>query len=485
MTTLSKARQNALYADSIVDVRDYGAVCNGVADDVTEFAAAVSSLAVSGGIVQIPQGTMYAASGLSVPAPVNIKGQGPAHHAFYDAGDEAGTTILITGAAAGHCLTLGGNQGGQGNMSVEDISIYSAGSAAVASVVRLAGVLHPYMKNVEIDKLDNTNGIGLHLTRDTSGNLTLYGDFINLKIGGIDTALQITNDQNTNAFHGGSIGGRVRSFLIEGPITEPIGNAFFGTSFEGTYSTAMEHLWIPAGENVYGYTRNTAGMYVVKLGKLTGAKNTTFNGCYFELGGTPATYNDGVNGVASLAAVVSVEAGATSTDFQNCSFNGCYLLDRGVNTKVTGFITSPNFSGRAPVAMLYKTGVATAIGATTYTSIPFATAVIDSTNFYAWNAGSVVVDILRDGYYEFDVTLNTENWGAAAAWGHLRVTAGGLFFYGPHQPPDAGGNLVGFTCRGIALISAGGTIKVEAFMGEAVSVVADGSYNRLTVKRID
>jgi hypothetical protein len=29
------------------------------------------------------------------------------------------------------------------------------------------------------------------------------------------------------------------------------------------------------------------------------------------------------------------------------------------------------------------------------------------------------------------------------------------------------------------------TIKVEAFMGEAVTVVTDGSYNRLTVKRIE
>ena len=32
MTTLSKARQNALYADTVVNVKDYGAVGDGVTD---------------------------------------------------------------------------------------------------------------------------------------------------------------------------------------------------------------------------------------------------------------------------------------------------------------------------------------------------------------------------------------------------------------------------------------------------------------------
>jgi len=466
-----------------VSVKDFGAVCDGVTDDAAEFAAAVSSLAVSGGIVQIPQGAMYAASGLSVPAPVNIKGQGPAHHAFYDAGDEAGTTILITGAASGHCLTLGGNQGAQGNMSVEDISIYSAGSAAVASVVRLAGVLHPYMKNVEIDKLDNTNGIGLHLTKDTDGNLTLYGDFINLKIGGIDTALQITNDQNTNSFHGGSIGGRVRAFLIEGPITDPLGTLFNGTSFEGTYSTAMEHEWVAAGEHVYGVARNTAGYYVVKLGKLTGGNSTTFNGCYFEIGGTPATYNDGVHGVASLYPVIEVGTGAKNTQFINCSWN-CYLLDRGLRTRADGFQAIPDYWTKQPPVSVRRSSVATAIGATSFTAIPFASALAEDTNSFYWDSGNTRLEVLIDGFYEINVQVVTENWAAAQAWGYLRITAGGQIFQGPNQPPDAGGNLIGFTCHAALYMQTGDSIKVEAFMGEAVDVVADVTYNRLTVKKL-
>jgi hypothetical protein len=53
MTTLSKARQNALYADSVINVKDYGAVGDGVANDTAALQAAHNT----GLLVYYPAGT--------------------------------------------------------------------------------------------------------------------------------------------------------------------------------------------------------------------------------------------------------------------------------------------------------------------------------------------------------------------------------------------------------------------------------------------
>lgn len=461
---------------------DTGAVGTGSpTDDQPEIAQAITNLATGGGLLEFDSKTYYANAALSSPASVNLKGKGPAHHAFYQTGSVAGTVLLIKGSAAGDCLTLGGAAGGRGNFGIEDMSVYSSGSAAIQSIVRCAGVLHPALKNVEIGGKDVTDGVGLLLNRDASGNATIYGDFTHLKIINVDTGLKISNAMNANTFHGGSIQGHVRAFLIEAPVTIPLSNRFLGTQFEATYSTAMEHEYLAPGTQIAGYTENTAGLYVVKLGKLTGAGSTTFDGCYFEIGSTPATYNDGSHGVLTLVPVVEVGTGVTNTLFDNCEW-ACYLLDRGTRTRADGLLAGPDYWTKSPPISVRRSSIAGVVPATTWTVVDFATALTEDGTF-SWNAVTKVLSVLRAGLYDMSTMVAIDGWAAAQDWCQCRITCGGTVWQGLNMPPYKAGDTYHTFARAVQRLAAGDTIKVEVFTGEATTILGDAAYNHLIVKQ--
>jgi hypothetical protein len=449
-------------------------------DDKAEIDQAVTNLASAGGKLEFGSKTYYCNSApATIPATVNLEGKGPAHHAFYDAGTTAGSVLLIKGSAAGYCLTVGGGASGRGMFGVRDMSIYSSGTAAITGIVKLAGVLHPYWQNVEIAGLDSTNGVGLDLLRDASNNPTIYGTFNHLKIVEVDTGLQIDGDCNKNTFISCSIQGKVRAFWIKATSQTPQGVSFHGGAMEATYSTSMEHEWIAAGTHIYGVGQNTAGVYVVKLGKITGADSTTFDSVYFEIGSVPATYDDGSHGVLSLYPVVEVGTGVTNTKFDNCDWN-CYLLDRGTRTRVDGFLTGSDYWTKAPPRSIRRSSAATAVPATTYTPIPFATALEEDSGAFFWDTGNTRLEVLRAGFYRISCQVVLDTWGANSDWAHIRIVAGGTTFYGPNVP-HLGTNIQGVTCEVALSLAVGATIKVEAFTGEDTTVLNDASYNRLMV----
>ena len=86
-----------------VNVRDFGAVGDGQADETSAFQAALNSLGPSGGVVEIPQG-MYRFSGsLNIPQSVTLRGPWnsvTAHNGCRDRGlpkpTDDGATLLVT-----------------------------------------------------------------------------------------------------------------------------------------------------------------------------------------------------------------------------------------------------------------------------------------------------------------------------------------------------------------------------------------------------
>lgn len=76
MSELSKSRQNSILADTIVSVKDFGAVGDGVTDDTAAIQAAIDSLS-NGGTVNFPVGTYILTATISVnDAVIHLIGAG-------------------------------------------------------------------------------------------------------------------------------------------------------------------------------------------------------------------------------------------------------------------------------------------------------------------------------------------------------------------------------------------------------------------------
>jgi len=130
-TTLTSAKN---YTDSrtAFDVRSYGAVGDGVADDAAAIQAALTAAGVSGGTVYLPPGIYRTTIALAVPAKVTVRGV-------------PGATILrpkagnLTPYDAGGGVTWGGAlvAVGVANVTIRDLTIDLATSGSFANGVEL------------------------------------------------------------------------------------------------------------------------------------------------------------------------------------------------------------------------------------------------------------------------------------------------------------------------------------------------------------
>ncbi len=107
---------------AVVNVRDFGAVCDGVTDDTAAFQKALDSLGERGGAVEVPQGNYLIAGQLNVPKAVTLRGPWAAitsHNGFRDRGlpkpTDDGATLLITGNA--------GNEDGKAAITLNTNSV--------------------------------------------------------------------------------------------------------------------------------------------------------------------------------------------------------------------------------------------------------------------------------------------------------------------------------------------------------------------------
>jgi hypothetical protein len=394
-----------------------------------QLASAISYLAAGrGGRLEL-FAKEYDIAPFTLDVGVNLRGQGPAHQAFY-ATDPKGTVLAIAGVAAGWLLTFQGEATGGGNYGLSDLSVYQTGTAAIAGLVDIAGLQNAFLQNVEISGQFVNQGVGLYLSRGDLSLPTSFGDFVHLKIDGCNTGLQIDQDCTGNAWHGGSIQGARYALHMTGGANVPAGNSFHGVAFEATFvAGAMEIVYLPPGTNVVGFTPNTTGVYVVKFVKIEQGQSTLFAGCYFELGNLPGSYNDGVNGTHTILGVISVEAGAVDTFFYGCRM-ACYMLDAGNDTQVKSVQTNlPDYSTKSPPRSIRTTTVATAIPAVVagvYTPIPFATALEEDSGYFTWNGGATACTVNAPGEYRVDMTLVYGAMAGASTFNLAAALIGGV-----------------------------------------------------------
>jgi polygalacturonase len=208
----SKAFQNSKKLNGIVDVRQFGAVGDGVADDTAAIQAAVNAAqAASGTTVLMPQGTYKISVPISIVSPVSIIGM-------------AGATIIAPNFASGSAFQIVPPSGWP-----YDSGVTIANLNFKASVVRTSGAYLSsnngyYITVTRCQFLDGYNGI--HLT-----GIAATGFYVKECI--------FANNTNDN-------------ILIDA-----------ATGLQGPVDVVLQDLWIhgngPSGQSVSGVHIKAAG----------------------------------------------------------------------------------------------------------------------------------------------------------------------------------------------------------------------------------
>lgn len=481
------AAQSTSLRDKLRRTKDLG--------DFTGLQAAIDDLTPEGAILNLPAGTTSGAGALTVKKGVSLAGKGTAHHAFYSAGTERGTVIEREATAAGYAVEMESALNGYGGFGLRDLSIYHSGANTARAVLRVAGIQRPQIANLEVATLGNAVAdYGVLLEPAANGNLTLYGRFDSLYVAKDNGSkpnigLGIYEDSNANVFCGGSIQGIVCALEMGGTTLSPINNAFIGVAFEGVYSAAVEHEFVPDGAGVLGATGGDC--YVAKLVKIERALGLGFYNCYFELGGAPATYDDGVNGEHPLYPVISLE-GSNVKNVTIDSVQTCYVYDKGaVGSHITYGSTGKVYDTReAPMMFLRKNSAQTV---TSYTNVAI---LYNSQSIYrpdaiSYDAATGVGTVYQSGVYKFDASLALDGFNAAGeTFAYMRLeTSAGVNMKGRNVLVDGstgGGIPVVFELSGAVYLDAGDTFTLQIFQSTGVDqdVTTDAEYNRLLVQKI-
>lgn len=479
-----------------VNVLDFGADSTGATDSKAAIQAAIDFAATNnGGIVFVPSGSYLCSSGLILKRGVNLVGEGTAHHAFYinPAYPKTGTILLVTAPAGGDCIKFESNV--KGHFGIYNMSIYDNGSAAIRSICNISGILHPRLEDVEFACVNTARGTGLYISNEpalppfTGQSLTLYGAFRNVCTANVQDGLAIFNDCNSNAFFSGSIQGTRYSLYMTGTYAFPVATCFTGVGFEAVYNASTQVIeYIPGANNIHGWTEK-ANAYIVKFIEIEKARGTMFSGCYFENGGTPLTYNDGVNGTWDMVSVVSIDplnviTDVDGTDFLACSWNN-FLYDKGLRTTADTLPFLNSYSTIKPATLVRRntvvqtipSGVATAIEVTGQTPIPADGAVIE------YDAVTKLATFRQRGIYLISATVYFDNFAGSATFLYAQIVAAGYTYRGPNVVKPAGTNdvAVTITCVVDALVNETCELSVFQNSGSNQTVANGTSLTYLTI----
>lgn len=115
-TGSTTARTLAARAAAVFDVKDYGAVCDGVTDDVVAIQAAVTAASVAGGTVQFPSGTCISSGTITTAGhAVTLQGHGP----FV-------SVLSCSGTGTGDCIVIGRQAGAIFYNNIFDLGVTAA-----------------------------------------------------------------------------------------------------------------------------------------------------------------------------------------------------------------------------------------------------------------------------------------------------------------------------------------------------------------------
>jgi hypothetical protein len=511
--SLTKASYSMITGASI-NVLDYGAVADAVVsgnnvvsgtDNLAAFQAAFTKATASGITrVRAPGGFYYISAPFTLPRGVTLEGDGTSHLPIVtQSSNRTGTCLLINGTAGADCLAFESNAGHSG---LANISIYNTNTNAIRSVVSIVGQLYPRMTNVELASLKRTTGTGLWLSPAQSGAQyeTLWGAFHNVivtitDVGSANEASvrygvtiygnSSTSICNANSFVSGQFAGAWAGLLIDGATATSGASSCvfhgvkFDTNWDGTYAPQFR----AAANGVFGWIQNNC--YIYPVVHIKSGRDIAFHGCYFEAAGSPATYNDGVNGTYTLLATFMNDGGTTAnkgTDIIGCNWNGCYLYDIAQAARVDPIIQN-RYSTRFVENLLVTNSGIQSIPAYAFTKIQFnGGPQFGGDSFLEWDATNNVAKIRSPGTYLITGQFEFAGWAAnASTWGQIRIqTDAGYTYSGGKGTSFAAGDGIILQVQVQMNLLRGQSVWLEVIQVQGSSQNSSGSNSRLNVTKI-
>lgn len=275
--SLTKATYS-LIAGAPANILDFGAVGDGVTDDMAAIQAAVSSGATS---VYAPKG-VYAVSGkITVPGGVTIFGDG------YKQYSDDGTQFRRIGASTEPIFAGGGMAWGLKNLYCVHSNAHTTGVVSVGAAAGDVLVTQALFENIYIyGNWDNVNNCGLYIYGATINTPVYYNRFSNLVIEHCGTGILLSVEANGNLFNNTITKSCRRHVWLESGALE---NVFIGSGFYGTSGD------IPSiGAATCIYARNGTPFNV-----FSGFTTETSSGgqCFDTIGDTDCQYFGVVNEV--------------------------------------------------------------------------------------------------------------------------------------------------------------------------------------------
>ncbi|CAB4139930.1 Pectate lyase superfamily protein [uncultured Caudovirales phage] len=497
----------------VVSVRDFGAVGDGAftaggspsgTDNLAAFNAALAAAVSTGASrVHVPGGRYYLSGKLTVPGGVILEGDGTAWLPGFLNNIGKGTALLINGSTSDDCLVFAENSAHAG---LRDISIYNTNTNAIRSVVSIVGHLYPRMTNVEISSLKRTTGVGLFLVPSQTGAQyeTLWGAFHNVMVTITDVGaaneasvryglsiygLSSTKVCNANSFVSGQFAGAWAGLLIDGTTATSgaLSCVFHGVKFDTNYDGTYTPEFRAAANGVFGWLEDDC--YIYPVVHIKRGRDIAFHGCYFEAAGSPATYNDGVNGTHTLIAAFMNDGGTTAnkgTDVIGCNWNGCYLYDISQGARVDPSGIGVRYSTRTVENVLAIAGAVQSIPAYAWTKVDLATVQFGGDSYLKWDALNDAVKIRSPGTYLITGQFEFAGWAVSAStWGQIRIqTDAGYTYQGGKATSFGASDGIVVQVQVQMNLLLGQSVWLEVLQTQGSSQNSSGSNTRLNVTKI-
>lgn len=494
-----------------VSVKDFGAVADGsvlnnTASGTDNYAAFTAALTYAStnkiSKVIVPGGFYYLSAGIILPSNVTLEGYGTSSLPTVLGNVQVGTCLLINGATSGTCIAFESNER---HSHLKDLSVFNTNTNAILAVVSIIGQLYPKMTNVEIGCLKKSSGVGLYIAPATSGGnySTLWGAFENVIVtitevgqpyeASVRWGLFIwgytpTDVCNANSFVAGQFTGTWGALLVDGAVNNsgPLSCVFQNTKFDTVYDGTYSAQWVENSEGLFGW--NIADCYIYPVVKILQGNGIAFDGCYFEVAGSPVNYNDGTHGSAPLlgAAIIDNSTNCRSISFTNCNWNGCFQYDKGVATLITPTTSQNRHDTRFATHLKESQATNQSIPDSTWTKVNLGSDVFGNDSELSWDSTNKTA--IARSYGTYLITANVYVEGSAIAAGNIVATrietSNGYTLSGNTVAAVGVGISIVSTVIGTVNLSANDTVYLEVRQTSGVSKNVIAGYTTFSMVKI-